>query len=321
MKISVIIPVYNGEKTIKKCIDSVLAQTYEDIEIIVVNDGSTDSTAEILSTFRDKIKVINQPNMGQGAARNAGIAAAAGEYLGFVDADDTILPNMYKIMHEAAEKNGSQIVQCGITDIISHGDSASIRSRAAFRDNVVISDRAYYICRYVYKNKHTNEVCNKLIQKRFLEENNLKFSDTDTYFSEDFKLNLEMILHLERISFTDRALYNYNIAQSGHFQSGKASCLPKMQALFTDVLKNDMDSDTRKSLERLAALTMLIYCRIAADFSPEEAKFYLNTSAVKKYIKTSMTYQSNIKHFLLYFAILHAPSNIKLSLLNKFMNF
>lgn len=93
IRVSTIIPVYNGEATIAQAIDSALAQDFEGQEIIVVNDGSTDDTAEVLAGFGDRIIVINQPNRGLSAARNAGIAAARGKYIALLDADDESRPD------------------------------------------------------------------------------------------------------------------------------------------------------------------------------------------------------------------------------------
>jgi len=92
--VSIIMPVYNGERYIRMAIESILAQTWQDWELIVINDGSTDATAEILSQFADpRITMIYQDNQGEAAARNAGLAVAAGEYIAFLDADDLYLPN------------------------------------------------------------------------------------------------------------------------------------------------------------------------------------------------------------------------------------
>ena len=91
VKISVVIPVYNVEKYLEQCLDSVIAQSFEDIEVICVNDGSTDSSLEILKRYADndsRIKIISQKNKGAGAARNVGIENAAGEYVYFMDSDD-----------------------------------------------------------------------------------------------------------------------------------------------------------------------------------------------------------------------------------------
>lgn len=316
-KVSVIIPVYNGEKTIKACIDSILNQTMP-VEIIAVNDGSDDKTGEILDSYGGRITVINQNRGGQGNARNVGIAAASGEYLGFVDADDTIEPDMYKTMYDKAAENNCQIVQCAIRDI-REDSSAAVRS--AFDEYVEITDRADYIFNYFYHLKHTNEVCNKLIEKSFLTGNNLCFGDTKKYFSEDFKLNIEMLLYLDRICFVDKGFYNYYIKESGHCLGDTVGRIPKILALFEDVLSRNMADDVRKSIECVAALTLLLYCRQACGADREYVSGFLRNKNMRKYIRTSMVYRSNPKHFLLYFLINYAPVKISLLLLHIFLKF
>jgi glycosyltransferase involved in cell wall biosynthesis len=114
-KISVIIPVYNTAPYLRRCLDSVCSQTLPDIEIICVNDGSTDNSLDILNEYaaKDKrAKVINFPeNKGVSAARNAGIDAAQGEYVGFVDSDDAVLPDFYENLYKNAKENAADIVE------------------------------------------------------------------------------------------------------------------------------------------------------------------------------------------------------------------
>lgn len=101
MKLSVIIPVYNCERYLKECLDSIRAQTFKDFEAICVDDGSTDSTAAILEEFAaldPRFKVIHQPNGGQGKARNTGLDNAKGDYIAFVDADDWVEPNYFELL-------------------------------------------------------------------------------------------------------------------------------------------------------------------------------------------------------------------------------
>ena len=318
IKVSVIVPVDNGEKTIKACIDSILNQTMKDIEIIVVNDGSEDGTESILESYKDNITVLSERRIGQGGARNAGIKAAKGEYVGFVDADDTIEKDMYRVMYEAAKKDDYQIVQCGIHDIREDG---SVTERAAFDRCVEIKDRGDYIFEYFYRNKHTFEVCNKLIKRSFLLENKLKFGSTVKYFSEDLKLNTEMLLYVERVRFLDKCFYNYYIKNSGHCLGDLVGRVPKILGLFENVLNNSMDTGTRKSLECVAALVLLLYCRAAADEDLSYAAGVLKNPSLRKYIKTSMTYRSNFRHFCLYFLINYAPSRVSLLLLHIFMKY
>ena len=102
-KISVIVPVYNAEKYLRQCLDSIVSQTLRDIEIICVNDGSTDASLSILEEYAAKdsrIVVISKPNAGYGHSMNMGLDKATGEYMGIVDADDYILPTMYETLYQ-----------------------------------------------------------------------------------------------------------------------------------------------------------------------------------------------------------------------------
>lgn len=120
MKVSIIVPVYNSEKYLKDCLDSLVNQTLKEIEIIAIDDASNDKSLEILKDYEikypDKIKVYaNIKNLGQGATRNKGIKLATGEYIGFLDSDDYVNFNMYAKMYEIAKKNGNpEIVTTGL---------------------------------------------------------------------------------------------------------------------------------------------------------------------------------------------------------------
>ena len=116
MLLSVIVPIYNVEKYLPKCIDSILAQNYSEIEVILVDDGSPDGCPEICDNYAEKDKrivVIHQKNLGVSAARNAGLKAAHGEYIGFVDPDDWISPSMYQEMITALERENADLAICG----------------------------------------------------------------------------------------------------------------------------------------------------------------------------------------------------------------
>lgn len=120
-KVSVVVPAYNAENYLEKCVDSLLAQTLEEIEIIVVNDGSKDKTREMLDKYQeqypDRMKVFHKENGGQSDARNYGIQRATGEYIGFVDSDDWIEKDMYRLMYEKAQEKSYDVVVCDFAEI------------------------------------------------------------------------------------------------------------------------------------------------------------------------------------------------------------
>lgn len=122
--ISVIVPVYKVEKYLRKCVDSILAQTYTNLEIILVDDGSPDNCPAICDYYANKdsrIKVIHQENGGLSAARNAGLDIASGDYIGFVDSDDYISPEMYKKLYEAMKEADADISICNFQKVDEAG--------------------------------------------------------------------------------------------------------------------------------------------------------------------------------------------------------
>ena len=127
MKISVVIPVYNAERYVRRTLDSVLAQTFGDWECICVDDGSTDGSGAVLDEYAAKdsrFRVIHQKNGGEGAARNAGMDAAGGELIAFLDADDTWHPESLRLFSEARDKTGADVIRYGWRYVESHPDAA-----------------------------------------------------------------------------------------------------------------------------------------------------------------------------------------------------
>ena len=116
-KVSMVIPAYNAENYVARCIDNVLAQTQPDVEIVVVNDGSTDHTKEIIDWYAEKyanVVALYQENRGAATARNIGIEYANGEYIGFVDSDDMLRPDMIRRLYNSVKKNDCDIVATSV---------------------------------------------------------------------------------------------------------------------------------------------------------------------------------------------------------------
>lgn len=127
--ISVIVPVYNVERYLRRCVDSILQQTYRDLEVILVDDGATDGSPRICDEYAGldpRVKVVHKPHGGAAEARNAGLDAARGEYIGFVDSDDFILPEMYETLYRACVEHGVAVSACGK---ILRGERGGIRRR------------------------------------------------------------------------------------------------------------------------------------------------------------------------------------------------
>ncbi len=163
VKISVIVTVYNVEKYIRQCLESVINQTYRDLEIIIVDDGSTDGSKEICRKYAEKDKrarVISQENSGLSSARNTGIANATGDYIGFVDGDDFIAENMYELLIKSCIDYGSNLSVCNMVTF-TDGFRPAGRNRAIKADYST-DDRKQ---NFRYLLNISQSVCNKLFHK------------------------------------------------------------------------------------------------------------------------------------------------------------
>ena len=190
IKVSVIIPVYNTEDYLRECIESLVNQTLREIEILIVNDGSTDSSLEIMKEFRNKypniIKIFDKVNGGQASARNYALPFAQGEYLGFVDSDDWVDSTMYEEMYEKAEKEDADIVIC---DMVDH-----------FPDRTV----CYPSSRFENKFKVTPSACNKLFKRSLVKEDVFPVG----LWYEDFEFTTMQLMKTDCISVIHKGLYH-----------------------------------------------------------------------------------------------------------------
>ena len=204
--ISIIIPVYNVERYMRKCIDSVLTQTYKNLEIILIDDGSTDNSGQICDEYAKKdtrIKVIHQTNAGVSAARNTGLKVVTGEYIGFVDSDDYIKPQMYETMLNAIIRNQANMAMCGIIDIYENG---------TIRPTKFCNDKDYLYDNYKkwirdFINYGSYEVsCNKLFHRNLLKD---LYFDTTLKRAEDVNWVCEVTFRPIKIIYCHVQFYYY----------------------------------------------------------------------------------------------------------------
>lgn len=212
-KISIIVPIYNAEKYIDRCMKTIYAQSFKDYEIILVNDGSKDNSAEICRKYEkadERVTFIDKENGGAGSARNAGIEVAKGEYLAFPDVDDWFEPEMYEELFSIAKREDYDVVFSGINFYGLNGEGKPEYSRTVTCDSVVY---------------HTKEECrrnvmtffptstvfdvpwNKLYKSSVIIDNNVRFSDTRR--CQDAMFNIDFYNAIASAASTDKAYYNY----------------------------------------------------------------------------------------------------------------
>lgn len=203
-KVSVIVPIYNTEKYLRKCLDSIINQTLNDIEIICINDGSTDSSAEILeeyATHDNRIRIITQANSGLSEARNSGMRIAAGEYIGFVDSDDYIDLDYYEKLYCTAIKNNADIACSGIIRESDKKNKILIRYE---------KEEVFTTIKNKFENAKVPEHCyvwNKIYKTEKLKEHNLEFKRGVVY--EDLLFTPDALEHLDNMVVVPNILYHY----------------------------------------------------------------------------------------------------------------
>lgn len=200
--ISVIVPVYGVEKYLPKCIESLVKQTFKDIEIVLIDDGSPDSCGKICDEYAEKYEqlvVIHQVNQGVSAARNAGLKIAKGEYIGFVDPDDWVAPEMYESMHSAMKETNADLCICGYDYYDEHGKVDENR-RYNTKENETITQKEVMYRFSDMPPTIRHGVVNKLFKKELLQDNKFKeglHSSEDVLFLDEYvqKIKNAVIIH------------------------------------------------------------------------------------------------------------------------------
>ena len=207
MKVSIVIPVYRAEKYMERCVDSVLAQTYENIEVILVEDGSPDRCGEICDAYAKKdarVKVIHKENEGVSKARNTGLKEVTGEFVQFVDSDDALKPNMTELLVKNMAEQSGDLVICGFYEenlnyskVSKPGDEPGVYDQKKFLQNITKNPYSF----------HYGVLWNKLFRTELLKEQVAFSQDMD--FGEDFIFNLHYLKYAKRIVVIEEPLYSY----------------------------------------------------------------------------------------------------------------
>jgi len=208
--ISVIIPVYNAERTLERCIDSVLAQTHKNLEVICILDGADDGSAGILSWHQERdprVKVIEQESKGPATARNAGLDLATGDYIGFVDADDYIDPAMYERLLKAID--GAELANCAHTSFYADGTEKIVTP--GLRGAIDVKDTCTLGCLVVFAPDY---IWDKLFKASIIREKGIRFPDGRVY-GEDSVFLVKYMSHVKKAVFAIEPLYFYNAHSEG----------------------------------------------------------------------------------------------------------
>ncbi len=218
-KISVIIPIYNSSKYLKICLNSIINQTYKNLEIILIDDGSNDNSLEICKEFEKedhRIKLIHQSNKGVSNVRNLGLSISTGDYLSFIDSDDYLEKECYEVCMESIKTNNCEI--CSFAILFEDKNGKQIYSSEGIKVSGILKNSKE--CLEETKNEPIKwRCCNKIIKRELIQSENIKFS-TSTEQGEDglFILNLLNSNNNIKMSYIDKALYHYvqHLSSSSH---------------------------------------------------------------------------------------------------------
>lgn len=208
-KFSVIIPVYNIAKYVRRCVDSVLQQDFTDYEVILVDDGSTDQSGALcdrLAQEHPQIRVIHKENGGLSSARNAGIKQAKGEYIWFVDGDDWIQQGALSTLYACARETDADLIKFGyirVEDSAQWVCSTSVAPQV-YTDLTALQEEAFY-----YGGRYLLSAWSHAYKREFLQKNELRFVSEREIGSEDYLFNLQALLCAEKVAVLEDALYYY----------------------------------------------------------------------------------------------------------------
>ena len=210
--VSVIVPVYQVEAYLAKCLDSILAQTFTDFELILVDDGTKDDCPRIMAQYAERdarIRCIRKENGGLSSARNAGLDIARGEYIAFVDSDDTIEPTLLADTVAAANQAGAELVIYNYRLVTEKGVQGAY---LPMKDEVIDLDRLgldNYFYRYWMPYVHGQEAWCRLYRRDIIEQNRLLYAPNDEVFAEDTLFSAMYLMHVRTIAALAKPYVNY----------------------------------------------------------------------------------------------------------------
>jgi len=224
--ISVIVPVYNVEKYLRQCLESIVGQTFRDLEIIVINDGSKDSSLNIIREYAekdDRIKIIDKPNEGYGKTMNRGLEAAAGEYIGIVESDDWIEPDMYETLYGIAKAHHVEVVKARYIPFDDEsGKDEKVSGMPECDTERVINPHQNPAVFYVGAS-----IWSMIYKREFLNEHNIRFLESPGASYQDTAFNFKVWAKANRAYLTMKPLVHYRTGHSSQSvkSKDKAFCI------------------------------------------------------------------------------------------------
>lgn len=302
--ISVIVPIYNVEQFLDRCIESLQKQTYKNLEIFLVDDGSTDRSGKICDQYASedsRIHVIHKPNGGPSSARNEGLKKCTGDYIAFVDSDDWVEPELYDILLKLSKENYTLITGCAAVTDFEDGTSVNNHND---RENGIITGKTCALD-VLYQTKHAwGAMYAKLFNKELLD--GIFFPDISHL--EDYSVSLQLFMKTDRIYFCNKPLYHYMSRQNSLSKAGysrnKLKTIDAANMIRRDIYNKSSDKEIHDAADYFVFLMSFLilwevyrsrpdgWRQIISDRKDEAIKAY------KRYRRNSKKQPGDIKRIL-----------------------
>lgn len=315
-KISFVVPVYKSEKYIRRCLDSLVKQSLEDIQIVCVNDGSPDNSLSILKEYEAKysnIKVISKENGGVWYARLDGVRAADGEYIGFLDADDYVEKDFAKLMYESVSKNQSDIAVCGFKRIDEN------------TKKVLSQEMKYASSRIIYMDKNPEEIIsiNTALWNKIYKADVLKATfnvKSPPRILEDAMFISLVYINAHKISFVDEYLHNYMVIDGSAMHSLKSNDIDKIKASMLEVKEEYLKANLGK--EMLEILSSFVFLHLGISmmlnvYTFDKANFKAEYKQILSYLNANFIQWRSTKYTTIWYNLTHKKYNLKVAIVRK----
>ena len=308
-KISIIVPCYNTKPWLDECLQSLVDQTLQEIEIICVNDGSTDGTGEKLDEWQaqypNKIKVIHQKNGGSAKSRNTGMKIAQGECIGFVDSDDLVSICMYEKLYKVLADNNADVVKCDCLEFIE-------------QENIIkkLYNNQINILTNITKIFNTSIACSTLYKNKYLQRHNIQFAE-NIRFAEDHAFAYEFAMHSPKLILLSDKLYYYRKQRKGQLTSYNGKNIYDIFKVFeylqNKIADNELDNLVlirkliiKKQLSMFAIYAWKIKNKYKKDFLFKASNLIFNNNKALTIYKTMLfaKYRNIFSYFIAPIAVI-----------------
>ena len=273
IKVSIIIPVYNSEKYLRQCLDSVVNQTLKEIEIIIINDGSTDNSLKIIQEYANKyqnLKLIDKENEGCYKARNIGLENATGEYVAFLDSDDYIEHNIYEKLYLKAKQTDADIVSSDYY-ILENNKLKTVDFSSSIKlleqsNNKLIGAENVLLDAIIWS---------RIFKRQMLVEKNIKFH-SDICMADDAFFHIVTMLNANKIVYIPDILYTYRISRKGSitnsYNEKNFDCIKVAERILNHAIQNNMEHFMPQVVAYILRLNILGYNRIGCFYKKQYFK-------------------------------------------------